>query len=139
MLSKYDIYHYMDNLILIDKTIYDIHKFTDSIKINTKYIVYSNNDTFDTLLQQITNFNIEKFTNLAFAFVFDDFHNKLFIDNKYFISTNKQKKNKKVYTLETENGCPVMMSGLSVVAFKENTFDNAADKLNITYFINRCK
>ncbi len=79
------------NLLLVDSTVFEVGLFTRSCNENTKFVIYDSHiDTFETVRQKIANLNIDKFDNLAFAFI--DTHNFLnfFVSNNTFISFNSE-------------------------------------------------
>ena len=79
------------NLLLIDSEIPGLDIFMKSCNSNTKCIVYHTKlVSFELLYKKIISLGQLRYNNLGFVFVNDDRSNKLFIDNRPFITYNEQ-------------------------------------------------
>jgi alpha-tubulin suppressor-like RCC1 family protein len=77
------------NLLLIDSEIPGLDIFMNSCNSNTKYVVYHNEKvTFQMMDKKIASLNISRYNYLGFVFTNDHNVDKIFIENKPYITHN---------------------------------------------------
>jgi uncharacterized delta-60 repeat protein len=77
------------NLLLIDSSIPDVDTFVNGLNSNSHGVLYSIEDSFESLKEKIAALNIPQFDNVALVFVDEHSPLKMFVSYNTFISFNE--------------------------------------------------